>query len=45
MGKGEEMNSVKSSHHQGVLTEEDQMCVLIIGGIETTMCSADKEVM
>jgi len=30
VGKGEEMNSTKSSYQQGVLMEEDQRYVMII---------------
>jgi hypothetical protein len=34
VGKGEEINSAEISNHQGVLMEEDQRCVMIIGGIQ-----------
>jgi hypothetical protein len=34
VGKGENMSSQVSSHQQGEMTEKDQRCLLIIGGIE-----------
>jgi hypothetical protein len=34
VGKGEDMNSAESSYQQGVPMEEDQRCVMIIGGIQ-----------
>jgi hypothetical protein len=34
MGQGKEMNSAESSYQQGVLMEEDQRCVLIVGEIQ-----------
>jgi hypothetical protein len=40
VGKGEEMNSEVSSDQQGVLTEEDQRSILIIGGIEIFLPSS-----
>jgi hypothetical protein len=50
VGKGEEMrlseslkNSVGSSYQQGVLTEEDQRSVLIIGGIRIFLPTSQAE--
>jgi hypothetical protein len=43
VGKGEEMNSVESSYQQGVLMEEDQRCVLIIGGIQIFLQNSPAE--
>jgi len=37
VGRGEEMNSSKNSDQQGVLMEEDQRNILIIGGIEIVL--------
>jgi hypothetical protein len=43
VGKGEEMNSVESSYQRGVLMEEDQRCVLIIGGIQIFLPNSPTE--
>jgi hypothetical protein len=43
VGKGEEMNSVESSYYQGVPMEEDQRCVLIIGGIQIFLQNSPEE--
>ena len=43
VGKGKEMNSVESSYQQGVLMEEDQRCVLIIGGIKLFLQNSPTE--
>jgi hypothetical protein len=43
VGKGEEMNSAEISYQQEVLMEEDQRCVLIIGGIKIFLPNSPTE--
>jgi hypothetical protein len=43
VGKGEEMNSAEISYQQEVSMEEDQRCVLIIGGIQIFLPNSPTE--
>jgi hypothetical protein len=43
VGKGGDMNSVESSYQQSMLMEEDQWCVMIIGGIQIFLQNSPQE--